>query len=220
MDVKDTGTNDSYHALLIEYASGCMDEAHALVIATHMALSPPARKIVADYEAVGGSLLNTHCKPVAMKEDARKCVMDKLEKLIPPCAPAPCSKQGKNFSRDFLATPVCLEKYIESTTWMTGDGGQKIIHVKTSCSGSKAHLVKITAQETVTPDTTRTGEIAVILQGALIHHAQSYKRGDLLILEKSVATTLLADSNDDCVIFTVRPSPSIFKSWMKKLFKC
>ena len=71
MDVKE----DLYHALLMEYANGCLDEGQSLIIAAHVALSPSARKTVAQYESVGGAMLDDCCGKVAMTKDALALVL-------------------------------------------------------------------------------------------------------------------------------------------------
>src|SRR5207245_3768 len=46
-------------SLLIEYAAGSLDEATALLVATHLALCPDCRRPVRRAEAVGGALLES-----------------------------------------------------------------------------------------------------------------------------------------------------------------
>lgn len=211
--------DESYHSLLMEYASGCLDEAHALVIATHMALSPAARKIVAQYESIGGSMLNDCCAPVAMKPDARKCVMDKLDKMVSEAkAASSCAKKNKSPS-DYLEMPGCLEKYIEQTVWHQTSNGRQTIHIKTSCSGSKAQLVKTNPGEKIATQTTTTHEITLVLRGAVQDNNARYQRGDLFIAEDGTPHILIADSNEGCVCFVVHPSQSRVRRIIANFFK-
>ena len=48
---------DGYHALMLSYASGLLDEAHNLIVSTHIAMSETGFNIVRHYESLGGSLL-------------------------------------------------------------------------------------------------------------------------------------------------------------------
>lgn len=43
--------------LLAEYAAGSLDEASALIVSAHLALCPHCRRAVADFECIGGALL-------------------------------------------------------------------------------------------------------------------------------------------------------------------
>ena len=45
--------------LLFAYAGGGLDEAKSLVVATHLALCPACRHLVADAEILGGTLIET-----------------------------------------------------------------------------------------------------------------------------------------------------------------
>ena len=69
--------NETYHSLLIDYASGSLDEAHSLLVAAHIALSPNARRIVQEYESIAGGLLHECCAPVSMCEEALQSVQTK-----------------------------------------------------------------------------------------------------------------------------------------------
>lgn len=201
-----TKNEATYHSLLVEYASGCLDEAHALVVATHMALSPTARKYVAQYESIGGSMLNDCCTPVAMKADALASVMDKLESIERPKTTACGAK--KKISSDELAIPECLDHYIETRVWNAAPHGTQTLHVKTTCSGSKAQLMKIAAGQSVAPHTHKTKEVTLVLKGGFRDGADNYGRGDLIVLERGVTHALVADVNEGCVCFVVRPSAS------------
>ena len=44
--------------LLLRYAAGRLRPAPALVVASHLAMSPSSRRFVADLESLGGSLLD------------------------------------------------------------------------------------------------------------------------------------------------------------------
>ena len=63
---------------LLDYAAGNSPEAVSLVVATHLALCPKCRAQVSDYEAVGGSLIDS-VAPVAVGENALSAVLNRLE---------------------------------------------------------------------------------------------------------------------------------------------
>lgn len=194
---------ETYHALLMEYASGCLDEAQALIVATHLSLSPDGRKIVADYESIGGSLLQDCCGSVAMKSDALKCVMDKIEKMG---APESCTEKLKKKCGE-KDLPTCLESHMESKTWKADKSGHHFIHVKTTCCGYTAQLMKIA------PDTTiNETAVTVVLEGSFGTETAVYQRGDLVIVEHN--TTLRSHREQGAVCFIVRPAQSKFKKFL------
>lgn len=199
--------NESYHALLMEYASGCLDEAQALIVATHLSLSPPARKIVADYESMGGAMLKDCCGSVAMKPDALASVMGKIEKLG---APESCTEKLRKKCGD-KDLPTCLESHMESKTWKSGPHGHEFIHVKTTCCGYTAQLMKVGPDKTISESA-----VTVVLEGSFVTETKRYQRGDLVVIEKS--TMLRADAKQGAVCFIVRPAKSPFRKFLS-LFK-
>lgn len=206
---------ETYHALLMEYASGCLDEAQALVVATHMSLSPSARKIVADYESIGGAMLKDCCGSVAMKSNALQSVMDKIERLEKPQS---CTEKLKKKCGD-KDMPTCLESHMETKTWRQEQAGLHSIHVKTTCCGYTARLVKMapdfSMEVSVHPE---KHTLAVILEGTVRGGDNIFQRGDLAILEKGNIYPLRADTQNGVICFVVKPAQSRIREWTGKIF--
>jgi len=208
---KEMSAQETYHALLMEYASGCLDEAQALIVATHMSLSPYARKLVAEYESIGGSMLKDCCTPVAMKSDALKCVMDKLEQVAAPVKS--CTEKLACKGKDYGNMPLCLESYMETRTWKDSGGGTHSIHVKTTCCGYSAQLMKMKPDLPVTPPTHDKHELTVVLEGTFTDGTMLYKRGDLIIVEKNSPVRLRTDAQNGVICFVVKPAQSRVRKW-------
>ncbi len=202
------GAMDAYETLLVEYASGCLDEAHALVVSTHITLSPSARKAVARSEALGGSMLQDCCSPVEMKKDALDCVMAKLDRAEK--ISAECEEKLSKAENGFM--PSCLQKYMHcpcsALGWKKAGDGLHTVSVKTTCSGSKARLMKVEAGKQVGPHMHGTQEITLVLEGSFRDHNRSYARGDLVVMEKDIAHVLFADDQAGCICLVVRKRPS------------
>ncbi|HSZ75522.1 MAG TPA: hypothetical protein VK779_11930, partial [Rhizomicrobium sp.] len=64
--------------LLLAYASGAANEGASLLIATHLALCPQCRAIVAEAEAAGGVMFS-HLAPEPMADGALQSVLGKLD---------------------------------------------------------------------------------------------------------------------------------------------
>ncbi len=214
---KEMSAQETYHALLMEYASGCLDEAQALIVATHMSLSPYARKLVADYESIGGSMLKDCCAPVAMKSDALKCVMDKLDKIAEPVKS--CTEKLKCKGKEYGNMPLCLATYMEKRTWKTDSEGRQSIHVKTTCCGYSAHLMKMGPNLLVEHPSHDKTELTVVLEGTFTDDVLVYKRGDLIIIEKDSPIRLRSDSTHGAIFFAVRPVNSKIRQWTNKLLR-
>ncbi len=207
--------DDVYHALLMEYASGCLDEAHALVVAAHMALSPAARRIIAQYEAIGGAMLDDCCPPVAMKPDALKCVMAKLETATAPASP--CKGKPKLTMGNYHEVPGCLEHYMEQTVWKQTPQGFQTLHIRTTCARSTAEMVRVHPGTTIEPHAHSRAELTLILQGGARDEQRNYGRGDLIVIGRDGITRLRADDSDGAVFFIVRPSASPLQRLLEKI---
>lgn len=213
---KEMSAQETYHALLMEYASGCLDEAQALIVATHMSLSPYARKIVAEYESIGGSMLKDCCAPVAMKSDALKCVMDKIERAAAPVKS--CTEKLQCKGKDYGNMPMCLESYMETRTWKSDGTGRQSIHVKTTCRGYSAQLMKMKPDLPVDPPKHDKNELTVVLEGTFTDGAMLYKRGDLIIIEKDSPVRLRTDAQQGAICFVVHPTSSRLRNALNALF--
>ncbi len=209
--------DETYHALLMEYASGCLDEAHALVIAAHMALSPQARKIVADYEKIGGAMLHDCCAPVAMKADALKCVMARLDTCGPAPSKGPCAGKKKLDMTNYHEVPGCLESYIETASWKEARGGYQTMHIRTACSGSRAEMIKAQPDFSI-ENRMMSHVIALVLQGAFEDEQRTYRRGDLLISDAEPSHRYHVNSGEGVTYFVVRRSSSPFQRLIRSLF--
>jgi putative transcriptional regulator len=205
---------ETYHSLLMEYASGCLDEARALVVAAHMALSPSARKIVSEYESIGGAMLHDCCPPVAMKPDALKCVMAKLETAVAPTSP--CKGKPKLDMSNFHEVPGCLEHYMQHTVWQRRADGYETLHIRTTCAGSTAEMVRVKPGISMEPKTRDQVEFTLLLQGSARDEGRTYSRGDLIIVGEEGTPYLLTDASG-AIFFVVRPRTSPLKRAMKTL---
>ena len=75
-------SNVTHHltdALLMSYASGTLEEAFSLVVASHISLCDECRARLESYEAVGGALIDETSEQAAVSEDALEAVMAKID---------------------------------------------------------------------------------------------------------------------------------------------
>ncbi len=195
--------NDTYHSLLIDYASGALDEAHSLIVAAHMALSPNARRIVHEYESIGGGMLQECCAPVAMCEQALQSVLQKLD-----CMTEECRESRKATGcPEAEILPECLREYIEAEAqhlpWHKAKPGLQSITMNTKCRESVAELLRLKAG-TMLPKG-KTYEVTLVLEGAFHDGGQIYSRGDIIIMNDEEQCTPRADKKEGCIALVVMP---------------
>lgn len=212
-------TQDRYHTLMMEYASGALDEAHSLLVAAHLSLSPQARGILNQYETVGGSLLQEFCAPVAMKSNALQAVLDKLECLTEECREA--KREAK--CKEMQSMPSCLQKYMdadqETLPWKDAPDGMRTIAVKTSCCKSKAELVKFSQGRNSPVHTQMRENITLVLRGRFRDEHGVYTTGDLIITEANGPHELTAEDSNDVLYLAVTPVRRRFRGWVIQFFQ-
>lgn len=207
----------NYEALLMDYAAGALNEAQSLVVAAHLTLSPDARRIVSDCEAIGGGLLHCACEPVAMKKDSLDKVLKKMEegqcKGKDKCAPSCCDTIKS------LNLPLPVQEYLqkaERIVWKTVYPGIHSYEIDTACRQSKIRLVQIDPG-VKTPEHSHGGiEITLLIDGAVHDRTGTYSRGDLLVLDQTVTHQPIADEKRGCVCLIVNSNPIHLTGWLGK----
>lgn len=191
--------DEAYQAMLMEYASGCLDEAHALLIAAHISLSPSAQHVVARYETIGGVMLEKSCAPAAMTEDALQKVMAKLgTQVLPERQAAPPQPS---------AAPRCLHTYICRERWMLCAPGRQTLELRTHCNRSEAKLFRLEPGAILIPPATEQAGVILILEGAGSDGLNDYTRGDMIVIEPETVHPFQADAQAGAEIMLVQTRP-------------
>lgn len=209
--------NDTYHSLLMDYAAGTLDEAHSLLVAAHLALSPAARRIVSSYEKVGGELLREYCSPCTMAEDALRSVFDRIDTLSEECA-GKCADDDI-LCREMKAMPRCLRSYMEPDhghlPWKDQHDIYSFITVKTTCRGTRADIVRMHRDMPLSAG----HSYALVLEGDLLFQDRYYRRGDVLVLEEPDVKTLFLRSDSSLFLLVKSEAGGIFQRLKKILRK-
>ncbi len=196
---------DTYHSLLIDYARGALDEAHSLLVASHIALSPNARRIVREYEAVGGGMLAECCEPVEMHCDALKAVLDRLDTLSEECR----EKIKECACKEAEILPDCLRSYVptEDTRlpWRKAKAGLQAISVETTCRHSVAELMQFKGGSALPVSHEYTLAITLVLDGSVHDGGTIYSRGDIIIMQDGDAHNPKAARHEGCTALIVMP---------------
>jgi predicted ChrR family anti-sigma factor len=194
--------NEAYETLLLEYASGCLDEALALAVSAHLALRPEARHYIASYERIGGSLLMEFCAPSPMKKNALENVFQKIEAAQN--SQKPCAGKECEGLEDYI--PSCLRSHIRAVTWRPFSEGLHALCVETSCHKSRAHVVKAPPGASFAITAGRPYSLALVLSGLFRDSDDiAYGRGEILVLEPESVKPLKADTNEGAAFYLIQP---------------
>ena len=201
--------------LLMDYASGTLDDALCLLMASYLTLSPAARRRAAHLEALGGALLGL-CEPVAMCGTSLDAVMARLGPCVSEPASASCPGEDcrsgeKNLPRPLhrrLADPSACEG-----KWQRLLPGLKVM--KIAAPGCAHHLMLARAAPGAkTPAHSHGGtEITLVLQGGFSDEHGAYSCGDIVIYEPGIQHSPRADAVEGCLALVASSGPVRFSGF-------
>ena len=197
--------------LLMSYAAGTLPEAFNLVVATHVSLCDDARARLAEFEAVGGAVLET-AEEVELSDGALEATM----KLISSRAKDPI----KTIRTSSGVFPKPLQDYVggdlDSVKWRRIGGGVKQAIVPTS-KDANARLLFIPAGAEM-PDHGHAGtEMTLVLQGAYLDEGDRFGRGDIEVANEEMEHTPVADIGEDCICLIATDGPLRFNSLIPRM---
>ena len=213
---------ENYEALLMNYAAGVLDQAQSLIVAVHMALSPRARAIVRDCEAIGGALMECECAPAPLKNACLETLLARLDNAEsapepePPPAPValppdidipphllahircrPCRPQWRAFYPGLRVYELPLEE-------------QPMRSRPAAQNPSGVRFIKANPAAKMPVHVHRGVEITLVLNGAYSDETGQYHRGDLVVLDETIQHNTVACRHDGVVTMIVSDTPIRF----------
>ena len=190
--------------MLLEYATGSMNEQASVLIATHLALCPTCRSHVHDLESLGGALIDD-IEPAAVGGDARQKVMAMLDQ--PESAPL-IARREPDFSeatRALIPEPLRsrLAGDIDSLPWRTVGRGIRDLKLAGDGNGFQSSLIRIRPGEAVPQHTHHGNELTLVLKGAFTDETGLYARGDVAFATSDIDHQPVAEADEECLCFAV-----------------
>lgn len=187
--------------LLVAYGAGSLDEAAALLVATHLALCPACRTEIGRIEALGGAILED-LAPADLSVDALAAVLARLDSPAPPSPRRPTARAS--------GLPRPLRDYVpdglDALPWKRLATGieQAVLVRGRSC---RARLLRIGAG-IVVPEHGHGGmELTLVLQGGFADCGKGFARGDVAMADEQVVHSPMADGGETCVCLAVTDGP-------------
>lgn len=177
-------------ATLAAFASGTLDEARGLVVATHLSLCARCRNGVRTFENIGGTLLED-LQPTAMSAGALERAVARLgqPETITSAMPAPTVPK----------LPAPLSRYAMGSWRWIGPGVQWRSVDVSSADGVRVFMLKA-APGTRLPRHKHTGtEWTCVFEGAFRHDLGRYGPGDFDEADESVEHNPTVEDGVACV---------------------
>jgi len=204
--------------LLLQYASGSLDEASSVLVATHLALCPGCRAIVRDAEALAGAMLEDEA-PEAMSEASLQAVLQRASRRE---SPAVRERPQPGFA-DLAAganLPEPLRGYVGDALrrrpWRPVAPGLRQLVLATSDQAT-ARLFYLSPGTKVPVHSHRGQELTMVLQGSYSDECGTFARGDVAELDEAVTHQPVVSMEGDCVALAVTGAPLRFRSWAVRL---
>jgi putative transcriptional regulator len=209
-------------ATLAAFASGTLDEVHALVVATHLARCAQCRDAVRSFESVGGALLDANA-PTPMAPGAFERTMARLDR-DPSAVSEPASREDASFFPDSRRPgdpeiPATLSRYPLGPWRWLGRGVQwRMIDVAAE-DGTRAFMLKA-APGIKLPRHRHTGtEWTCVLQGAFRHAGGRYGAGDFDEADDAVEHDPFVESGEVCICVVAMQGTIELQGWLGRLLQ-
>ena len=206
--------NQTSEELLLRYAAGRLRPAPALVVASHLAMSPSSRRFVAGLESVGGALLDEE----PMAELSAGLFERTLAELDRPVRPVRLPPARSHEALDMgVAIPVPLaRRSIGRWKWL----GPGMRFARVDMPEDADHnlvLLRVPAGRAL-PEHSHSGEeITLVLKGSFHDASGRYGAGDLIHEDEETDHTPVVDEDGECICLAAIEGPMKIKSWLGRM---
>jgi putative transcriptional regulator len=198
-------------ATLAAYASGTLDQARGLVVATHLSLCAQCRGAIRAFELTGGALLED-AEPVAMSPGA-------LQRAMAALGPLDVIKPMPVDANVASGLPEPLSRYSMGPWRWIGRGVQwRSVNVP-SDDGVRVFMLK-GQPGTRLPRHRHTGtEWTCVFEGAFTHDLGRYGAGDFDEADETVEHNPEVDAENGCVCIVALQGHIELQSWLGRLIQ-
>jgi putative transcriptional regulator len=175
-----------YEAALFDYAAGSLPTGPAFVVGAHLAVRPPARALVAVFDAAGGALLDG-LEPVSLTQP------DWLGE--DEAAPSTTFPETRDMAH-ILAS-------LDQGRWRRNLAGMLVKPVP----GVAAQLLKLEAGRSVPHHGHHGLELTLVLSGSFSDGHGVYQRGDLIVHDQNSEHQPCAMATSDCICLISQTAP-------------
>ena len=207
-------------AWLMDYAAGSLNEASALVVATHLALCPLCRAEVRRLEGLGGALLD-QVEPEAMAPDALDAMLADLD--APPVErPAPPAAVTRTAVGASPILPQPLRDYMggdaDALDWRWGGPGIKQVKRRFGpARRDQIKLLRVRPGGAIAKHSHGGTELTLVLQGGFTDASGHFLRGDAVARGPDDLHRPVADPDGECLCLTVMDTMPRFRGPLGRL---
>ena len=206
--------------LLLDYAAGALPPGPALVVASHLALDPAARRTVERLDAVGGALMEDETG-AALDDEALERTLARLDKVaVEPRAilRPPMMRPG------FEWAPPPLARHLGADSrWRRVFGGFDEIRLTLPGDSHRVSLLRLAPGRGLPMHRHIGSEYTVVLQGGYTDATGNYGVGDFAVGPGPEQHEPIADAGPPCIALIVVEKPIVltgpFGRWFNPLVR-
>ncbi|MEO1252896.1 MAG: ChrR family anti-sigma-E factor [Pseudomonadota bacterium] len=203
---------------LADFAAGRLDEARAVVIATHAAFCEQCAAQIDEFEAIGGAVMET-AEPVAMADDALERVLARADASANVVfRDQPASDTRSDLPEDRLPVSAYLKGSIDDVDWRAVAPGisQHVIEAEGYRPGV-LRLLKIEPGVKMLAHSHQGDELTLILRGAYRDDIGEFGVGDLADLDGEHTHQPEAIGDEPCICLIATSAPLRFTTMLGRI---
>ncbi|MGE0564957.1 MAG: ChrR family anti-sigma-E factor [Pseudolabrys sp.] len=205
-----TITHHPSEETLAAFAAGHLDEARAVVVASHLSRCPHCRGAMRSFEAAGGALLD-RAEDTAMAPDALNRALARIDS-------EPAAKPMKR-PQQTDGVPAPLSLYAPGKWRSIGSGVQLRSFAVPSQDNVKVFML-YAGPGTRLPHHKHTGtEWTCILEGAYRHDLGRYGAGDFDEADERVEHKPVIETGGPCTCLVALQGDILLQSWLGRLIQ-
>lgn len=204
--------------MLLQYAAGGLTPAEAVMVASHAAMNPKARRKIEAYEAIGGQLL-CDGQTRAVTPDCLDKIMARIDSADAPAAcattaarePLPADCGLPETIRDLINTS-CKTRH---SAWAALNNGIEVIYLKTctdTAPAQRLRLLRLAPHQTAPQHRHKGIEITLVLDGGFHDQTGHYEAGDMIVIDDPDFVHAPTADAAGCICLTLTEAPLRFQS--------
>lgn len=209
---------NSVDDILLSHAAGALDAGFALLVETHLEMSPSAREVHAQFEALGGALLEEIAPAEVDAAALNKALIAIDAEEAPVHREAMRSPARPAMPEGFTLPAVLARQEIGPWRWIAP--GVRSAHIAlSSSSASRAFLIEIAPGVRVPKHGHESDELTCVLRGSFRDGNARYCEGEVARVDQDIEHEILVNSDVPCLCLIAMEGRTRPNGWFGRLYQ-
>jgi putative transcriptional regulator len=208
-------------ATVVRFASGDLDEAFAVVVASHLAMCATCRHSVRAAEEIGGHLLESDAA-ADLSDEVFDRTMARIDEAGDEGARAPTARHHSDVGDATIPAPLLrfVGSKLDAIKWRSVAPGVKKHPIElNSATNSSLYMLHIAPGKAVPEHGHGGAEVTLILTGAYRDALGRFGPGDIADLDEHVEHQPIVEPGAACICLVATEAPTRFKGVFSRLLQ-